>query len=282
MFIPYTDIMKANNLTISIYTPKCKKGCPFCISRMTGELPYNKDLYWRNLDKVKTIALFSGTSSILITSKGEPLDNHEDTLRVINYFDNLHFPVELQTNGLLLIEKPKLLSTLYKSGLNIIALSIRNPSDLSLLRDVALQANRENLIVRLTIVLNNEWKDESFHSILKYCKETNVRQLTFRLPTIPEVYADTKESMLVRQWISNQNSKHWKQILDTLNFNATKSNMVRELSFGAKVHDVEGVGITVMDYCIQENSKENDLRSLIYQTDGHLYTTWDKKGSILF
>lgn len=29
--------------------------------------------------------------------------------------------------------------------------------------------------------------------------------------------------------------------------------------------------------CKQENADETNLRSLIYQSDGHMYTSWDKK-----
>jgi molybdenum cofactor biosynthesis enzyme MoaA len=274
--------MKANNLTISVYTPRCKNECPFCISKMTGDIPYNKDLYWRNLDKVKTITLFGGISSVLITSKGEPLDNLDDTLRIISYFDSLHFPVELQTNGKFLVKNQKVLSTLYKKGLNVLAVSIAHPSDLIRNETMLIKANEEGLVTRLTIVLSHDWKSETFYRILAYCTDHNVSQLTFRIPTIPQRYVDTKESMLVRQWVSAQEPRYYKQILEAMKMYCSDDTLTRKLPFGAAIHDIKGVGVTVMDYCIQEVSNGDDLRSLVYQTDGHLYTTWDKKGSILF
>ena len=274
--------MKANNLTISINAPKCTFGCPFCVSKMTGDIPFNKKLYWRNLDKVKTIALFSGVSSILITSKGEPLDNVNDTVDMISYFNSLHFPIELQTNGLFLINNPRVLSTLYKKGLNILAVSISRPMELENNKEMLLKASEEGLVIRITIVLGPNWRNIRLWQILSYCIDHNVSQLTFRIPTIPDNPVDTEESRKVQRWISLQDKEFYQRIPEELKAFCEDKALVRKLSFGASVYDVKGIGVTVMDYCIQESSGEDDLRSLIYQTDGHLYTSWDKKGSILF
>jgi len=274
--------MKANNLTISIYTPKCKNGCPFCISKMTGDVPYNKELYWRNLDKVKTITLFGGISSILITSKGEPMDNIDDTLRIISYFDSLHFPLELQTNGKFLIKNEKALSTLYKKGLNVLAVSIAKPSDLRESESMLVEAHNVGLVTRLTVVLGHEWKSEPLYRLIAYCLDHYVSQLTFRIPTLPDHPVSTNESARVQEWIQAQEPKYYERIITELKSFCTDKTLIRKLPFGAAVHDIKGIGVTVMDYCIQESSNGDDLRSLVYQTDGHLYTTWDKKGSILF
>jgi len=274
--------MKANNLTISINTPNCVHNCPFCISKMTGEIPYNKELYWRNLNKVKTIAMFSGINSILITGKGEPLDNPTDTLRIIEYFNNSNIPIELQTNGQFLITSKTALSTLYKKGLNVLALSIAKPNDLLKLGNVMIEAFQENLMVRLTIVLGHDWRERTFRNIIGYCLNHNVSQLTFRIPTIPDNVTNTNESQRTQEWIEAQAEVFYQHILRDMKEMCNDKTLVRTLPFGASVHDLFGIGVTVMDYCIQEASKESDLRSLIYQTDGHLYTAWDKKGSILF
>lgn len=274
--------MKANNLTISIYTPKCKNGCPFCISKMTGDVPYNKELFWRNLNKVKTITLFGGISSVLITSKGEPMDNPDDTFEIIGYFDNLHFPIELQTNGKYLAKNQRVLSSLYKRGLNVLAVSIAKPSDFEENEKMLVEAHKVGLVTRLTIVLNDEWKSIPFYKILLYCLNHNVSQLTFRIPTIPDHPVHTNESARVQQWCLAQGPRYYKKLIDEMNGMCNGKTLVRKLPFGAAVHDIKGIAVTVMDYCIQEASNGDDLRSLVYQTDGHLYTTWDKKGSILF
>ncbi len=274
--------MKANNLTISIDAPKCTFGCPFCVSKMTGDIPFNKKLYWRNLDKVKTLAIFSGVTNVLITSKNEPLDNIYDTIDMISYFNQSNFSVELQTNGEFLAKNPKVLSTLYKKGLNVLAVSISKPMHLLDNQDTLTKALEEGLMTRLTIVLGPDWRATPLWQILSYCIDNKVSQLTFRIPTIPDNPVDTEESKIVQRWISLQSKEFYQRIPEELKEHCEDKALVRKLSFGASVYDVKGIGVTIMDYCIQESSNGDDLRSLIYQTDGHLYTSWDKKGSILF
>ena len=58
--------------------------------------------------------------------------------------------------------------------------------------------------------------------------------------------------------------------------------IIRKLPFGATVFDINGVSFTYFDYCVQESSNDETIRSLIYQEDGHLYTSWNSKASIIF
>jgi len=37
-----------------------------------------------------------------------------------------------------------------------------------------------------------------------------------------------------------------------------------------------------MDYCVQDDNNGKNRRSLIYQSDGHLYDSWNFKESIIF
>lgn len=275
--------MKSNNLTITIPTPPCRKNCPFCISKMTEHRIYNKSLYWRNIKKLKYVAVASQVSNILLTGKGEPTDNMRDTLKILKMFDNSGIPLEIQTNGINLNKNFNLLKKLYKAGLNVLAISISHPSELKTNESMIIAATKIGLTVRLTLVLSYFWQDYTPDIILEYCEKNEVSQLTFRLPTVPINYVETKESVRIKRWIEEQSKlKYNEEFLEKLYRLCNNKNLVRSLSFGSNIYDIKGVGVTTIDYCIQENSKNDDIRSLIYQTDGHLYTTWDKKGSILF
>ena len=59
-------------------------------------------------------------------------------------------------------------------------------------------------------------------------------------------------------------------------------NLIRVLPFGAEVYDIGGIAVTWLDECVQERNNTNDIRSLIYQEDGHMYSSWDSLASILF
>lgn len=281
-FTHYTGIMKANNLTVSINTPECAKNCFFCISKMTGEVTYDQELFWKNLPKARRLAQSSGVINVLITGKGEPLDNLDDLFEVISFFHESHFSVELQTNGIKLVNQPELVYLLQNEGLNVLAISVVDPYDLSWIRVALLQAEQLGLVTRVTIVLNDSWGNTSFDDILEYCKTNKVSQLTVRIPTIPAKCVDTEESKEVQEWIVNQNPEIQNSILTQMYAKTQNSDLIRILPFGPSVYDVQDIAVTTMFHCIQESNDHEDIRSLIYQADGHLYTAWDKKSSILF
>jgi hypothetical protein len=57
---------------------------------------------------------------------------------------------------------------------------------------------------------------------------------------------------------------------------------VRRLPFGATIYDVEGISFTHFDYCVQDSNSDDEIRSLIYMEDGHMYTSWTYQSSKIF
>lgn len=57
---------------------------------------------------------------------------------------------------------------------------------------------------------------------------------------------------------------------------------IRSLPHGAQVYDLDNLSVTYFNYCVQDSNKNDDIRSLIFQEDGHLYTSWNSKASRLF
>ena len=64
--------MKANNISISIPNKGCRKNCSYCVSKMTGYMKTDKELFINNRHKARRLAEMSEVSSVSITGKGEP------------------------------------------------------------------------------------------------------------------------------------------------------------------------------------------------------------------
>ena len=267
--------MRANNLTISINAP-CNKDCAYCISKMTFAPQPDHDLFCRNIKKAVYMASAAGVSSVMITSKGEPLLNMDHVMYVLSHFRD--FPTEIQTNGTKLDENT--ISRFADMKLNTVAISTDNPidHDLSTVLDMLTQAKINS---RLTIVVTDGFKVE-LAPLISYCHAYGVRQLTLRMATAPMRVISNERSYNTLDWIKNNTKDEHKAFFDTLRSYQNEKTVIRKLPWGAMVHDVEGIAVTTIDYCIQEYNNYDDIRSLIYHQDGHLYTSWDKPSSLIF
>lgn len=271
--------MKANNLTVCI-SAGCNKNCPYCVSKMTWAPDSDNYLFQKNLHKAKMMAEIASVSSVLITSKGEPFCNTEMIDQCIETFRD--FPVELQTNGTLLRINDLSTTQYVIKGLNVIAISIDNFDFFLSIRNVIECYAAAGIVVRITLVLTNLWNCPP-DIFLEKCREFGVRQITFRHVTIPDKILNTEESNKIRLWILNNVSyQKNSEFMDYFRKWMIPENLIREMPFGASIYDCEGTSIASFDYCIQESNNTEDIRSLIYHQDGHVYTAWDKPSSILF
>ena len=275
--------MQANNITVSIPNKGCAKDCPYCISKMTGYIKTHEELFYHNLPMARRTAKRCGATHMLITSKGEPLQNIPAIKRTCEIFEK--YPIEIQTNGLLL--DASMGFELQHAGVNIVAVSVDHPHyfDLNCNPQMWQAIKNFNMIARATVMVFDIFEEWSLRDFINVCHANGIRQLTFRSPTVPERTVPTTESKKAVQYIFDHNApKLYKSLqqdlIDTVH--AGKGNIIMQLPFGPIVYDIEGVAITSMDYCMQEQSNGLNIRSLIYMEDGHLYTCWDKKGSILW
>jgi molybdenum cofactor biosynthesis enzyme MoaA len=247
---------------------------------MTFHPKANDDLFQRNLEKAVNMAHIYGVNSVLITSKGEPLLRLEYVKNVAECFKA--FPLEIQTNGDMLIGMG-VLDMLYYSGVNTIAISVDSMAGIKTLEPVYSMIVGNGFNLRLTIVISDLWEEKDIRPVLDYCVLNGIRQLTFRLVTIPEIYKTDERSQATIKWIEENTKRSQKEFFDSIDpFINDDNSLIRELPFGPKVYSAMSVAITIMPYCIQENNNTQDIRSLIYHQDGHMYTSWDKPASILF
>ena len=97
--------MKIQTFSIVCGTSACNARCPFCVSKMTVEngvgLKPSGRINYRNLKIAGKLALASGCTTAMITSKGEPTLFPEDVDAYVRYASEMGFPlIELQTNGI--------------------------------------------------------------------------------------------------------------------------------------------------------------------------------------
>lgn len=272
--------LKAENLAISIPSVGCDKNCPYCISRMTGYLPANPELQNWNLAKVLRVAEMAEVTSILFTGKGEPTLNMQ-FLGSIMQQCSTWWPLELQTNGIHLSKNLIDVDFLRSRGLNVLALSMDHSDQFRDYIPLIRHANDIELVVRITVNITNRLdKKYTFTRLINYCSEHRVRQLTLRKIVSPEIPFNLETA----KWIEKNAPI---QLYDAIVAEAsqlikTEGRLIRQLNNGVNIYDINDVSFSHSDYCIQEHSLGNNVRSLVFQEDGHLYTSWSSKASILF
>ncbi len=274
--------MRAQNLAVSIPPgkPLCDKNCEYCVSRMTGYMKTNRGLIASNLPKVKELAHVGQVTSVLFTGKGEPTLNESDLFWLMEEFK--HLPLGLQTNGLKLSKDFSLLERLAAAGLNTLAVSIDDLEQFVNYYEMFARSKELGLLTRVTLNITNKLPENiSFKWLVEVCRNNFVDQLMLRNVVVPN---NVPLDIPTAKWISkNVDPTMYPRLQAELKKTCEKKGMLlRKLSFGSLVYDYRGVSVTYSDYCVQDDNDGEDIRSLIFMEDGHCYTSWNSKASILF
>ena len=268
--------MIANNLTISIQNVGCDKNCPYCVSKMTGYVDNNKALMLKNVNKVLTIARSAQISAVLLTGKGEPCLNMYEVLTFTQLFSE--FPLELQTNGIFLSQNLEVIKTLASQGMNVVAVSMDDDSS-QIVKKISDTVHKSGMILRVTFNVTNNSRITNFNDLLYRCKSWGVDQLTLRKVVAPNFSEETQQT----KWIKdNVDILLYSKLIDEMRRMCESGHHLRTLLYGTEVYDLQGIAVSYSDYCVQDDNNTNDIRSLIFQEDGHLYTSWNSKASVLF
>lgn len=273
--------MKAQNLTISLPYKGCDKNCPYCISKMTGPIKTDRNLMVRNIPKVKTLATAANVTSVLLTSKGEPFLDFWEVVKFAVEFNE--FPVEVQTNGLWLSKLPASeqsakIGALSTAGVNTVAVSVDTLDEIEYFSELFFQLYDNNIVVRVCVNVTDKLTS-SFTVIFDRTADTGcVRQLLVRNITVPKRHTETADALKAVEWInSNVDDRRFFDLKQGLCLDC-----IRTTPFGNRVYDLKGISVIFSDYCLQEANRTEDIRSLVFQEDGHVYTSWNSPASILF
>lgn len=119
----------------------------------------------------------------------------------------------------------------------------------------------------------------TFQSLLEYCLKWNIDQLTLRKIVAPNYTNETVQS----EWIKeNVDPQLYLRLIGEIKQACKKGHHIRTLPYGGEVYDFYGVAVSYSDYCVQDDNNTEDIRSLIFMENGHVYTAWNSKASILF
>ena len=109
----------------------------------------------------------------------------------------------------------------------------------------------------------------------KWAKGCGIEQLTFRkLYYLDMPFCDQ------RAWVANHQLEEIKfhRIVEYIKQNGTP---IARLPFGYIQYSLGGISTLVDDNCMSKNEIDN-FKYMILRPNGHLYSRWDDKGSLVF
>jgi hypothetical protein len=246
--------------------------------------------YWMNVRKRMEFARDNGTNTLMLTSTGEPLENMDAIIDVLDMNRKLNSPfkwIELQTSGVGLLEAIEKYDTWfdYFSTISISVVdifdSINNASLMNMPAERSVpiaytiyKLKELGFNVRLSINLTELYNGVHVAKIFRKLVELEIDQVTFR--KLYKSGGETKQD----KWIDEH--AVYPEVLDAIvDYVETKGNKLERLPFGAMKYSVEGISTVVDDDCMAKETK-NILKYMIIREDGKLYTKWDDKGSLIF
>ena len=287
--------------SLSIMVPcggHCMNNCKFCVSRMRDDISIfgpetinATNIPQSYIDRIKYVR-DAGCDNMIITGTTEPQQNMPfiNKLMYINWHQlpKPFYNIAIQTTGANMIEQD--IENLSEWGISTLALSvasfnmernwdiIQTPKaarKLSIEQFIGV-AKANNMNVRVCLNLTDEFNDCTPKYIFQWANERNVDQLTFR--KIYRSGTNTEQD----KWII-QHSYSNESYTKIIKFIKEMGIPIRILPFGATLHDCMGIGVVVDEDCMAKKNLE-DMRYAILRPNngGHLYSSWDLKGSLIY
>jgi molybdenum cofactor biosynthesis enzyme MoaA len=289
--------MKYQTFSIVSGSEICNAACPFCVSRQTGFDGVERKITpinVRNFMKAANLAYRSGTNTVIITGKGEPTLHPQQITDYLTHLNKFDFPfIELQTNGTMIAKDlvtDTMLSQWYLLGMTTVLISVVHyepeinrqtympkAEKYFDLPTVIKKIQDSGINVRLTCVGLDGYIDssEKILNLMKFAKDNNVRQVSWRPVNAP----DKSEDSEVSEWTKKHFLKvHQKD--DIINYVRRHGTLIQNLVHGAQVYDLNGQNLCLSN-CLTRNPEEETARQLIFFPNGDLYTDWQFKGSVL-
>jgi len=292
--------MKIQTLSVVVGTQACDAVCPFCVSKQTGyeEIPRNREINVRNLWKAIRLAKLGGTTTALLTGKGEPTLYPEE---ITDYLSHLHpdIPlIELQTNGKQIGKlaisgrsdvdlTDRVLDDWYVNGLDTIALSavdIHNENNRKIYGDdypgllpIIQYLHQFEFSIRLCIMMHRDMVDSAkrVREVIDFCREHKVAQLTLRPIRATNDHENKRVAAYVEDNAPDESDltfvNHW--------VGASDHAKLMTLSHGATIYDVKGQNVCLSD-CLTLEPDHDNIRTLIFYGDGRIAYDWQYHGAV--
>jgi molybdenum cofactor biosynthesis enzyme MoaA len=284
--------MKATSLSINLYGG-CDARCPFCIASATWKTGVRSNRRLETaLPKALDYARYHGVDTVLVTGSGEPTLHRGLVLRVAREARRLGIPaIELQTNGAAIAADPTYLGELAGHGFTTVALSVASVEsarsaeimgiDLDYL-DLAADLDRLGFLCRVSLNLqvgDRAALRDGLPDFAERLAAHGVRQLTLRELGVPERPEGGDEAADKIAWV-RANALPAADVERLEREVVEHGSRLRSLSYGATVYDYHGLSVVVTT-CMSDRTSVEEIRSFILQPDGHVYHSWNYRGSVL-
>ena len=294
--------MNIQSVSICVPAQKCINDCKFCCSKMhAADYPdYFSDIRYYasfadDMRKRLEYARENGCNTCMLTGNNEPQQN-KAFLRVFSEVNKtLRAPfhnIEMQTSGAFI--DPEFLDFFkYSVGLTTIAISVScldddeknremiRTSDAFLnLKKLCQEAKKRNINLRICLNMNDEilvHHDYSPENIIRLCTELEADQITFRALWAPD---DSTEQ---GKWISEHVTEKTMNFIDQLKADIRKNGKYLDtLEYGANRYDYFGFSVVIDEDSMAQEENKTAVKYLILRPNGHLYSKWDSKASLIF
>ena len=282
--------MNIQSLSIVVPTGKCWNQCKFCVSRMHKE-NYGDNIVTEHciptsyLDRIKFVR-DEGCNTMIFTGVAEPQQNLPFIYNLLDENRKLPKPfynIAIQTTGTGLYYND--IFQLAQKGVTTLAISLNSFNDeenwnicnaLSGARtmtteDLITAAHLSNMNVRLCYNLTSAFNKYSFDEMIQYATDRNIEQVTFR-----KIYASGNNE--ASKWIEEHEYKNLDMIRIQIQ---TQGNLIAKLPYGFLQYSIKGTSVVLDDDCMSKDKTE-EMKYAILRPNGHLYSRWDDKGSLIF
>ena len=294
--------MNIQSLSVCVPAKRCINDCKFCCSKMhtadyddrfTDYLNYSS--YVEDTRKRLEYARENGCNTCMLTGNNEPQQNKE-FLRVFSEINkSLKAPflnIEMQTTGAYI--NSEMLDFLKESvGVTTVAISVACLDDDEKNRDsiqtkdkslclewLCGEIRKRNMNLRICLNMNDEillHHPLTPASIIELCGRYGADQITFRALWSPD---DATEQ---GKWIARHVTDVTMEYIAALKADIrAKGKYLDTLEYGADRYDYYGFSVVVDEDSMSQEENRSAVKYLILRPNGHLYSKWDSKASLIF
>ena len=283
--------MNIQSLSIVVPTRTCWNHCAFCVSRMHNE-DYGDNLNFDTIpegyiDRMEFVRE-EGCNSMIITGTAEPQQNLPFIYKMLKANRQMRKPfynIAIQTTGSGLT--PIDIQNLAEAGVTTLALSVNALNDiqnwditntpgnkrLMTIQQLIEEAKHHNMNIRVCLNLTDAFNRFTPQFFFGWANSHNIDQLTFR-----KIYKSGKGKEA--NWVANHEypERKFKAIMDYVTEYGTP---IARLPYGYIQYSIRGISTVVDTNCMSKNNID-EMKYAILRPNGHLYSRWDDKGSLIF
>ena len=114
-------------------------------------------------------------------------------------------------------------------------------------------------------------------SVIDLCTNLGADQITFRALWAPD--ASTEQGLWIKEHVTEVTTDFVKVLkADVL----AKGKYLDTLEYGSDRYDYCGFSVVVDEDSMSQKANKEAIKYLILRTNGHLYSKWDTKASLIF